>query len=269
MCEISVIVTQCEDERHTRSSILSILNQSFTDFEVIISDSVSSAEIISIAKTFNDKRICVQSESIVFKAVAGKYIAFMRADHLMHIDRLQIQHAFMEATPSVTVCASCVKQSDNPKLIQNARIIQTPAGLIENPLPVLLHGNFIKHTTAMIRKDFLSEHGIRYDIDDFSFWTEIAKHGGQFYVDTQTLMYQTNAYCSEVEKTQNHPPEAAINGIVDFLVAANKEKHPELVILLENFRKLQDKGLMTQQEIVYGFFHNFFVKNREHLNIIT
>ena len=276
MCEISVIMTQSKEESYVSSAIVSILNQSFTDFEILFSKTSTPEEILSLASSFCDQRIRILSGNDFFKAATGKYIAFMHADYRMQVDRLKLQYAFMEAAPSITVCASRIKQFGNNKTDQNTKNSGMPAGLIENPLLVLLRMNFIMYPTATIRKEFLSEHGIYFPrlpiLDSESLfsastllWTEIAKHGGQFYVDTQFLMYDHARQNHEIEKNLGRPPEADVNNIIDFLVDANKEKCPELHITMENFRQLQDRKLMTFQDVVYDFFHNFFFKNRNYL----
>jgi len=114
---------------------------------------------------------------------------------------------------------------------------------------------------VMIRNQFLKEHQLSYenypDAEDFKLWAEIAKHGGLFYVDTQTLNYCHATNHQEIEQKQQ-TSETIINEIIAFL--ANRS--PELKVILKNFKKLEEKEMMTQLDIV-AFFHNFFMKNKE------
>ena len=246
-------------EKYIQDAIKSILNQSFSDFELIIVDSGSTDETLTIVKSFCDLRICVIAQNDLSDAIQalnkglesaeGKYVAIMRPDCIMHVDRLKIQHATMEAEPSVTVCSTLVKKGGNPK--------PPPGGLIENPLIAFLHGNSIIHPTVMMRKQFLTINKLQYenypDVDDFKLWAEIAKRGGQFYIDTQTL-----TYCCVDSEQDNKKSESVINEIVEFLA----KKSPELDVILAKFKILQDKEMMTQQDIV-AFFKHFFIKNKE------
>ena len=184
----------------------------------------------------------------------------MYADSIMHVDRLRIQHAMMEAEPSITVCGSRIKQFGDKKQENSAMQAAPPGGLIENPLLAFMRGNCMIHATAMMRKQFLNEHCLQYencpDAEDFKLWAEIAMRGGQFYVDTQNLLYCPAINRQEDEKQGS--PESIINGIVEFLA----KDSPELSVILASFKKLKDKEMMTQQDIV-GFFHHFFMKNKE------
>ena len=241
MSEISVIIPKNDDENLMRSAIKIVMQQSFKDFEIIRENDFS-------------------------ETVSGKYIAIMHANYVMHVDRLKIQHATMEAEPSIAVCFSRVEQFANKKPVKGDKKLPTVAGLIENPLLDLLQGNFVIRPSAMVRKSFLNEHNLQCGIDAFRFWAEIAKHGGQFYADTQTLLYSSQAEIDIEDDGKNkQSSETVINEIIEFLVDTNGKNHPELRILLDNFRKLQNKEMMTQEEIVIGFFRSFFNKNKEHL----
>ena len=174
----------------------------------------------------------------------------------------------MEEEPSVAVCACRVKLSATQKPeIEIQKTLPLVTGLIEYPLLDFMQGNCIMYPTAMIRKTFLSKKQLLRDIEDFKLWVEIAKQGGLFYVDTQTLLYCYTTDNSENEEQQSQLSETVINEIVEFLTYTNEKNCPELRVLLENFRKLKDKELMTQQDIVIGFFLNFFTKNKDHLNM--
>lgn len=91
--------------------------------------------------------------------------------------------------------------------------------MLENPLPAFLQGNCIIHATAMIRNRFLKEHQLQYetypDAEDFKLWIEIAKRGGQFYVDTQTLL-SCHAVNEPEDEQNRQSSENIIREIVDF-----------------------------------------------------
>ena len=89
---ISVIVTTYNRKRLLKQTLDSILNQTFTDFELIVVDNYSDYNFISYIKSFNDKRIksfqnknngviAVNRNYGIIKA-QGKYIAFCDACHL-------------------------------------------------------------------------------------------------------------------------------------------------------------------------------------------
>ena len=59
---ISVIMPVYNGDEYIQEAINSILNQTFTNFELIIIDDGSIDESVAIAKSYNDKRINIISQ---------------------------------------------------------------------------------------------------------------------------------------------------------------------------------------------------------------
>lgn len=85
----SIIIPVFNAGTHLEALLLSILNQSFTDFEVLIMDAVSTDNTIEIAKSFHDDRFFLFSESDkgVYDAMnkgidvsRGQWLYFIGAD---------------------------------------------------------------------------------------------------------------------------------------------------------------------------------------------
>ena len=55
--KISVIIPMYNAEKYLRTCIESVLNQTFTDFELILIDDCSTDKTLEIAKSFDDPRI--------------------------------------------------------------------------------------------------------------------------------------------------------------------------------------------------------------------
>ncbi len=103
-------------EKYIAFAIQSVLNQTFTNFELIIFDDGSTDNTIAIIKSFNDKRIkfyhheynagiaiCLNQ---VIKFSSGTYFARMDADDIMFPDRLMTQVEFLNQNPSFDVIGS-------------------------------------------------------------------------------------------------------------------------------------------------------------------
>ncbi len=233
MSEISVILPVCNHEKYIHDTVKSILNQSFGDFELILAGYGATDGSLSVAESFEDSRIRIIARNDLhnrtnalnagLELVSGKYVALMEADHIMHVDRLKIQYAIMEEAPSITVCGARVKYLDAQK--QEIKL-PVPGGLIENPLLSFLRGNSIIHPAVMIRNQFLKKHRLRYEnypgAEDFKLWVEIAQCGGQFYVDTQTLLS-----CCAPKKQEGEQEQQSSSNIIDEIVEFLAKKHPE------------------------------------------
>ena len=107
MLPVSIIMPCFNSEKFIEEAIQSVLEQSFTDFELIIIDGGSSDNTINIIKKLSkiDKRISYIANlndqgpaHARFKGIKkskGKYIAFLDADDLWLTNKLDLQINFM------------------------------------------------------------------------------------------------------------------------------------------------------------------------------
>ena len=181
---ISVIIPVYNAESFLAESIESVLNQSFSDFELLIMDDGSSDRSEEIIKSYDDKRIryfpCkhdfIATRNKGKKLAQGKYIAQLDHDDIMMPDRLQIQYDFMEAHPDIAACGGYIECFG-----KYSRILQLP--LEQNELlPLTITFVPIHNSSGFIRREFLIKHKIRHRrgysfAEDFKFWTDIIKIG--------------------------------------------------------------------------------------------
>ena len=111
---ISVLMPVYNCSKYIYNSTISILNQTFSDFELIIIDDCSTDNTVDILKKFNDERIVLivkqkntgitNSLNYALDIAKGKYLARMDGDDISNIDRLEKQYEFMESHPDVVLC---------------------------------------------------------------------------------------------------------------------------------------------------------------------
>lgn len=270
MSEISVVMSVYNGGRYIAAAIDSTLNQSFGDFEFIIVDDGSTDDTVSIIRNFDDERIkliqnnhnYIDSLNVGINYASGEYIARMDADDIMHVDRLKIQHAIMEEEPDITVCGTWMRRFGAN--ISSDNLVGKVSGLIENPLIRFTQGDCIANPTSMIRTAFLREHKLQYEnyayAEDFKFWAEVAKLGGQFYIDSQPLLYYriSESQVSALKASeQKRTTELIIKEIMECLIMQRSVEYPELKVSFETLEVLNNKGLMTKQEII-NLFQNIF-----------
>ena len=116
--KISLIMSVYNGEEYLAEAIDSILNQTFSDFELIVINDCSSDGTSAILSRYaeQDARVKVHTNETnlrlpasLNKAISlagGKYIARMDADDICLPDRLEKQYAFMEEHPDVSL-SSC------------------------------------------------------------------------------------------------------------------------------------------------------------------
>jgi glycosyltransferase involved in cell wall biosynthesis len=116
--KLSVGIPVYNASEYLETSIRSILNQSFSDFELIIIDDGSTDESLEIAKSFYDKRIKVYSDgrnmklpyrlNQIISMAKGDFIARMDADDFCSRDRFKRQLITFESDNNVDVVFSRV-----------------------------------------------------------------------------------------------------------------------------------------------------------------
>lgn len=268
-------------EKHIGEALESILNQSLTDFECLVVDDGSTDSTPSIVRSYRDRRITlienkhdfIRSLNLGLDAARGAYIARMDADDVMHPHRLQIQYATLEAEPALTVCGSWMACIGEEK--PAGSYAGSWSGLIKNPLLLFLKNCFLFHPTTLIRKAFLKEHRLQYEegypyAEDFKLWTEIAKQGGQFYIDNQRLLYyrmSESQLSSKRNQEQQQTSSRIIGELLDYLIDKNRNEFPELPVILAEFKKLEQKAAVEPADIPQ-FFYTLFVKNKNRLSVV-
>lgn len=111
--KVSVVITSYNYDKYIKDAIESILNQSYSDFELVIIDDCSTDNSVEIIKQFEDERIkFIQNEenlglkSSMQKAISycsGEWIAFLESDDLWLPDTLEKRLACAEKYPQVGI----------------------------------------------------------------------------------------------------------------------------------------------------------------------
>jgi len=167
-------MTAKDQEPYISAAIESILDQSYTDFELIVIDDGSTDRTGQIIQEIaaRDPRVVVSScptrgrvpcLNHALSVVRGRYIAIMDADDLSHPERLRLQVEHLEANPDVQVLGS--RHAD---LRQNEFAIPPLVGRAVAMKPVMprsrLRGFNIRplplmHATALMRREALDRIG--------------------------------------------------------------------------------------------------------------
>jgi glycosyltransferase involved in cell wall biosynthesis len=110
--KVSVILTSYNHAKYLREAIESVLNQTFTDFELIIWDDASTDESWAIIQSYTDLRIRAFRNEINQRGVSnvnraiseetkGKYIAIHHSDDIWEPQKLEKQVNFLDENPHI------------------------------------------------------------------------------------------------------------------------------------------------------------------------
>ena len=159
MPNVSVIIPAYNAESTIRSTIVSVVSQTYTNYEIIVINDGSTDRTAKIVKTIKDDRIKLfnyqngglpTARNRGMRQATGEYIAFLDADDLWTEDKLEKQLAMLEANPEAGVAysrTSCIDWQGN--LLYNC----DPISFTGNVFEKLLLTNFLQNgSNPLIRK---------------------------------------------------------------------------------------------------------------------
>jgi glycosyltransferase involved in cell wall biosynthesis len=168
---VSVLIPVFNCQKYVLEAINSILNQTFSDFELIIIDDGSTDGTRKLLETINDKRVKIffndknmgqsYTRNKGLELAKGEYIAMLDADDVATPDRLEKQLLFFKKHSDCAAIGSFEGIIDeNSKLIKNKVICRyTNPDYIYSSLLFLYP--YITHRSVMAKTDLLKK--IRYD----------------------------------------------------------------------------------------------------------
>lgn len=281
---------------YLKATVESILNQTFTDFELIIIDDASTIEYQAFFNDFNDERIKyfkleenggpgrARNEGI--KKSLGGYVAITDSDDIYMPQRFELQVQFLDNNPEISLISGAFKQSNNGKI----------SPVIENNEDIklfMLFNSPFANPIVMFKKDIFLEKNLFYpeDIDfgeDYELWINAMFAGIKMANLKNVLMIYTRRP-GQLSKTKLEKQIAILKKLYKKIFASlnldasqeeldlhyeiytenfKKIKSPEQILnwfdkIIEHNKKLQifdEKTLINKKERVLNDYNK--VKNR-------
>lgn len=193
---ISIIVPVYNAEKYIEETINSVLNQTYTDFELILVDDVSKDKSVEKIEAFKDSRVRLIKLPINAGAYAarnkgleeakGEYIAFLDADDLWEPDKLKLEYEFMrEENAGFVFTGYEFADSDGKGL---GKIVKVPATITYRQA---LHNTTIFTSTVLIDRAKISDDLIKMPnikSEDTATWWRILKAGNIAYGLNENLV---------------------------------------------------------------------------------
>ncbi|MGZ8933268.1 MAG: glycosyltransferase [Methylobacter sp.] len=195
MPKVSVILTSFNHEKYIQEAIDSALNQTFTDFELIIWDDASSDNSWYLINQYSDPRIKAfrndeQKRGVwgINKAISeiasGEYIAIHHSDDVWELDKLEKQVVFLDANYEIGAVFTHVLAigEDSSPLTDEKHvyfnIFDQPNRTRHEWLRFFFSsGNALCHPSVLIRKSCYEDCGLyRYGLaqaGDFDMWIRL------------------------------------------------------------------------------------------------
>ena len=190
------VVTPCHNgEKYLSGCINSVIQQTYTNWEMFIVDDGSTDSSASIIKSFSnqDHRIrYLKTEkksgspavprNIGIDAAKGQYLAFLDCDDLWLPTKLERQVSIFENDHPAIVFSNYFKIDEDGKKHDDAIIA---SHRVEYDL--LLRGNYLGNLTCMVDRSIVAEiRQKKIGHEDYNFWLDILKKGF-FALNTDTV----------------------------------------------------------------------------------
>jgi glycosyltransferase involved in cell wall biosynthesis len=203
---VSIIVPCYNHEKYIEECILSIVNQTYKNIELIVIDDGSSdnspAILEKLQKQYgfflefqSNRGISKTLNKAIRNYTQGKYIAGSASDDFLAIDRIERQVRYMEAHPDWDMTFGKVYMVD-----AKSRVIENP--VIFKPFPeaektltfeLLLDNNCIPSGSVMITREIWDKCGgykENITIEDYDMWLKVAYYGKIVYLNEYFAYYR-------------------------------------------------------------------------------
>lgn len=237
MPNISVVLPVHNAEKYIKDAVQSILNQTFTDFELIIINDASTDNTRQILESFQDKRIRLINNAENLKVVEclnlgmslakGKFVARMDADDISLPHRFERQVAYLTQHPDVDICSSYVQ------VFGSRNYILRPYEKHEDIKAGLLFLNVLIHPSVMFRRERFLQYSIFYDksyvnAEDYGLWVSVMDSLKFAVVPEILFKYRIHDTNISIKKASNWAVLREINlGIYHILMERVKVRYTE------------------------------------------
>lgn len=268
---VSVLIPCYNAEKYIEQALRSIMNQSYSNLEIIAADDCSTDNTLKILTTLasEDTRIRIVRNETNLKIVKtlnslidsanGKYIARMDSDDISLPDRILKQVTFMEKHPDYAICGVNSYHIDKDNRIIDFSFL--PISNCEIQKYKIIHSPFY-HPGILIKSEVLKSN--KYDesylyAEDYELWIRLLKSCKARNLRQYLLGYRVYAEQTSTQKKdeqllitkkilQNH---TALNddGQIDFLLDfINHEENVDF----NNFKRCFKNGL-PHRYLVFAF----------------
>ena len=200
---VSVIIPTYNRASYLKETLISILNQSYADLEIIVIDDNSQDNTSEVVQSLNSDRIIYYRQQKI--GIIGKLrnigisksnydlIAFCDDDDIWRRDKLEKQLKYMDKYD--LICSNARIIDDRGELIKNRRLIINEESK-ELDIYSLLLGNIIITSTVILKKEKLNQTGIfdenekYYCSEDYDLWLRYTTGNKLYYINEDLIYYR-------------------------------------------------------------------------------
>lgn len=203
--KVSVLMcTYNPDCLFLKEAIMSVLNQTYKNFELMIVNDGSTFDIASVIYQFNDSRIkfinnyenkgltaCLNQG---LSRCTGDFIARMDDDDICFENRLERQLEFFNKNPKANIVGSDVEVFGQESRISHYLLKKSRS---EQQVDLFFKNIGLAHPSVMIRKSFLDKYNIKYNElfvkgQDYGLWVDCVRYDKLYCMPEVLLKYRVH-----------------------------------------------------------------------------
>lgn len=238
---VSVIIPAFNAEKYIAKAIESVLEQTYTNFEIVVVDNGSTDRTVLIAMRYGRVRVMHQQKrgaaaarNLGIAETHGEFIAFLDADDWWHKEKLQRQVDVLTANPHIGMVFS-----DHINLTEDGQVIFQTNKKIEfgaDAVKSIFRHCDVATSTVMVRRSVINRVGMFDEelacAEDENLWLRIALY------DSVTLLSMPLTYYRVLPTSLSRQKEvlnAAVARHLDML----PDRYPDLAKHLGNLVTLR------------------------------
>jgi glycosyltransferase involved in cell wall biosynthesis len=263
--QVTVILTVFKRVDYLEAALLSVQRQTFTSFELIVTDDAHTEAARKVCAGFGDPRLRYRANlrtlGVAHNIVAalaearGKYVCILNDDDVLEPEMLESLATPLESNPAMTLAfgnyvmidASGEEMPDATEHLMRRRLRkELPGGPVSYPLDFAVRGGVMVVMGALIRRTsldplwFVPEAGGAYD-----YWlaVKLAQTGGGFFFVPRSVMRYRVHEDSETARASAEKYSGEVY-IYDYLFGADlpQELHRHVRLRLAEFLYLLGNG---------------------------
>jgi glycosyltransferase involved in cell wall biosynthesis len=265
---LSVVMPLYNAAPYVGEAIQSILNQSFTDFELIIIDDGSTDNSLEVAQSFVDPRIRIlkndANRGIVYtrnrglREMKGRYFAPFDADDIAHPDKFKIQLEFIEKHPEFALLGTWAHHIDprGKRLSSRYKLSGSPESI---PVKMLFRAYFIQ-SAVVFRKEVLPPEGYSegFEIgEDYKLYFDVSQKCKTWNIPKYLIDYRIHP--ESITQSRLELYEACERRLYEYIY-----KKLQISIDDQNFNSLQqiksNRKIKSSEELKYIFNFLFLIR---------
>ena len=260
-------------ELYIKEAIDSVLNQTFSDFELIIIDDCSTDNTVSVIEKISDNRICLYKKKTNSGLIAslnfgisiakGDYLARMDGDDICLPERFARQIDFLEKNPDIILCGTAIKFIGSA-----SNILVFPQNHEEIVINLFSFLPTFAHPTVMGKKEIFEKNNYNEDYEfaeDYELWTRLVQVGKVASLKEVLLEYRVHPAQVSVKnkRIQDINSFKSRLEILKMLKIDLKYSEEEIIKFLVN----KDLPLTITDCININNFYNFVIRQNKTLNV--